>query len=333
MSRFFSKKGFQKIAGILACALALGAFSSSAHATEFPSKLVTLYVGGPAGGAMDVLTRALARSLSTVWKTTVIVENRPGAASLLGAMHVAKSKPDGYSIGLASTAIFIGKALNGSSIGFDPVTDVVPVSMIVDVPFALFVHPSVPAKSLNELIAYAKANPGKLQYGTGGSGSTGHIYGSVLQQLTGTKVSEVHYRSAMEALQATAAGEVQFGFADTNSIAPQARKGAVVTLAVASNKRSGWLPDVPTMAEAGLPNFIEPTWLGIFTTAGVPRDILLKLNRDVNLAAQSEEMAPFVKAFGDVRATESLDELQALMKQESVKWTDVVVKTGIEGQR
>lgn len=156
MSKLF-ERGYLKGIG-LACALALGASSTSTGAEEFPSKLVTLYVGGPAGGGMDVLTRALAKSLSSIWKTTVIVENRPGAASLLGAMHVAKSKPDGYSIALASTAIFIGKALNGS-IGFDPVADIVPVSLMVEVPFALFVHPSVPAKSLNELVAYAKARP------------------------------------------------------------------------------------------------------------------------------------------------------------------------------
>jgi tripartite-type tricarboxylate transporter receptor subunit TctC len=263
-----------------AVALVLFGLAGSAAAQPYPGKPVQIVVPYAAGGITDILGRALARELGEAWGQQVVVVNKPGANGQLGADTVAKSAPDGHTLLVTSDATFVMNPHLFGKPGYDVFDDFVPISGLGISPQALVVHPSVPARSLRELIDLAKQRPGALNYGTFGSGSSGHLNIELLQAMTGTKFTPVHYRGAAPAITDVLGGHIQMIIVSIGLIAQPWQDGKLRVLGFGSTQRLPQFPDVPTLAESGLPGFEAGSWYGLAAPNGTPRDIVDKIAAD-----------------------------------------------------
>jgi tripartite-type tricarboxylate transporter receptor subunit TctC len=272
-------------AAVVACVL-LG-LAGSAAAQPYPGKPVQIVVPYAAGGITDILGRALARELGEAWGQQVVVVNKPGANGQLGADAVAKSAPDGHTLLVTSDATFVMNPHLYGKPGYDVFDDFVPISGLGISPQALVVHPSVPARSLRELIDLAKQKPGALNYGTFGSGSSGHLNIELLQGMTGTKFTPVHYRGAAPAITDVLGGHIQMIIVSIGLIAQPWQDGKLRVLGFGSTQRLPQFPDVPTLAESGLPGFEAGSWYGLAAPAGTPRDIVDKIAADTQTIFQN----------------------------------------------
>jgi tripartite-type tricarboxylate transporter receptor subunit TctC len=294
--------------------LAALAGASSAQAQSYPTRTITLTVTAAAGGVTDVVARALGQRLSEAWGQQVVIENKGGAAHVVGAQSVAKAAPDGYSLLVAEAGTFvINPTLYGKGkLPYDEEKDFAPITAIVRINQALLGHPSVPAKNVAELIALAKQKPGELTYGTAGIGSAPHMNMVLLESMAGVKLVPVHYRGAAPALTDVIAGHVNLMSVSVSLALPPFRSGQIKIFGIGSPKRLAPAADIPTVAESGLPGYEAATWFGLFATAGTPREVVLKLNAEVQkiladpefrekfLAPQMfEPMASTPEAFGD----------------------------------
>jgi tripartite-type tricarboxylate transporter receptor subunit TctC len=294
--------------------LAALAGASSAQAQSYPSRTITLTVTAAAGGVTDVVARALGQRLSEAWGQQVVIENKGGAAHVVGAQSVAKAAPDGYSLLVAEAGTFvINPTLYGKGkLPYDEKKDFAPITGIVRINQALLGHPSVPAKNVSELIALAKQKPGELTYGTAGIGSAPHMNMVLFESMAGVKLVPVHYRGAAPALTDVIAGHVNLMSVSVSLALPPFRSGQIKIFGIGSPNRLAPAADIPTVAESGLPGYEAATWFGLFTTAGTPRDVVLKLNAEVQkiladpefrekfLAPQMfEPMASTPEAFAD----------------------------------
>ena len=269
-----------------AAALALALAATAAGAQDYPNKPIRIFVPAQPGGIADVVSRVFSQKLAES-NHTVIVENRAGAAGVPAAEAVARATPDGYTL-LAGNQALLSIRPYLTKVPFDPVKDLAPVVLLVTVPNILVVHPSVPAKSLQELIAHAKANPGKLTYASQGIGASGHIGGELLKLSAGIDITHVPYKGAAPAAQDLAAGHVSMMF-DVGSLAlPSIKSGTVRAIGVAAKERVSVLPDVPTLAEQGLPGEIG-AWFGLMTAAGTPPAVIAWLNREANKAFSASD--------------------------------------------
>lgn len=301
-----------------------------AQAQTANDKVVRIIVPFAAGGPTDVLARVLAPKLSASLKRTVIVDNRVGATGAIGASFVAKAAPDGDTLLLGTSSIMAASPNLSANLPYDPVNDFAPVSLVATIENVLVVHPSVPARTIKELIAYAKANPGKLTYGSSGIGSTYHLGAELFRSQTGIEWTHVPYKGAAPAIQDVLAGHVQLMFDNVSSAIPNIKSGRLRALGTASLKRYPTLPDLPTIAEAGVPGYETTIWLGLFAPAKTSAAVVQALNKEINDAVNSAEYKDRLAALDIQPRSSSPQELAAYLKSDLAKWAKVVKDAGIK---
>jgi len=299
------------------------------HAQEpYPSRPLKFILPFPPGGGTDLLGRLLAERLAANLGQPVVTENRGGAGGNVGAEAAARSAPDGYTIVLVAPSLAISPTLY-SKLNYDPVKDFAPIGLVASVPNVMVTHPSVPASNLQEFIALAKSKPGGMNFGSGGSGTSNHLAGELLNLSAGIKLVHVPYKGVNLAMQGVLAGEVQLVFIGIPVPAPHIKAGRLRALAVLARERSPILPDVPTAAEAGLGNFDVTTWYGILAPAGTPRPIITRLNAEFVKIMRTAEVKERLAAMATDPLTSTPEEFGAYIQAEIAKWGDVVRKAGL----
>ena len=318
-----------KIEHVAAGALLALALSSPALAQQYPAKPVRMIVPFPAGGGVDIVARGLAPHLSERWKQQAIVDNRPGAGTVIGAELAARSPPDGYTLLLANTAHAINATLH-KKLPFDPVKDFAQITLVATQPSVLVVHPSVPAKSVKDLIALAKAKPGALNYASSGNGTPPHLSAAMFSNMTGAQLTHVPYKGAAPALTDLLGGQVQLMFATIISVGPHLPSGRVRPIAVTSAKRSAALPNLPTVAEAGVPGFEATAWFMLLAPAKTPAALVDRIQRDAaEVLAKPEVKERFAKEGAETVGSTPAQAL-AFLRSEIARWGKVVAAANIQ---
>ena len=297
----------------------------------YPSKPVRLILPFPPGGGTDLLGRLIADRLSSALGQPVVTENRGGAGGNVGAEAAAHSAPDGYTLVLVAPSLAISPTLY-SKLNYDPIKDFAPIALVAQVPNVMVTHPSVPAKTLAEFIAYARANPGKLNFGSGGLGTSNHLAGELFNLRTGAGLIHVPYKGVNLAMNGVLAGEVHLVFIGVPVPAPHIKAGRLRGLAVLGRARSPLIPDVPTAAEAGLADFDVTTWYGVLAPAGTPRPIIQRLNAELTKMMQAPEIKDRLAAMGTDPLTSTPEEFAAYIKQEMARWGDVIRKANLHAE-
>jgi tripartite-type tricarboxylate transporter receptor subunit TctC len=316
---------------LAACAVlvtAVLAFAFPAQADTFPSRTVKLVVPFPPGGPLDATGRAIAQKLTEAWGQSVIVENKPGAGGNIGAGYVAKSAPDGYTVVMGALSTHAVNPSLYPKMPFDAQRDFAPITLVAITPNVLVVNPSLPVHSVKELIAYAKANPGKLSFGSGSIGSAGHLAGELFKVDAGVDMVHVPYKGAAPAMQGLLAGDTQLMFDNLASAMSQVKAGKLRALAVTSAERSKLVSDLPTMAEAGVPGFDISTWYGLLAPAGTPPDVIAKWNADVTKILSAPEMRERLATQGAEAAPDSPADFAKFIASELVKYAKIVKASG-----
>ena len=281
-----------------AFAAAASCAPAAAIAQVYPSKPIRLVVPFPPGGSLDVVARAIGQKLTEVWGQPVVIDNRPGAGGNIGADLVAKSAPDGYTILEGALSTHAVNVSLYSKLPYDPVKDFAPITLVAITPNVLVVNPSFSVNSVPELVAYAKAHPGKLSFGSGSNGSAGHLAGELFKTEAGVDMVHVPYKGGAPALQALLAGDTQLMFDNLANSTPQLKAGKLKALAVTTAKRSALAPELPTLAETGLPGFDIYTWWGFMAPAGTPKEIVTKWNAEVKRILGTPEMKAVLRPAG-----------------------------------
>jgi tripartite-type tricarboxylate transporter receptor subunit TctC len=299
-----------------------------ACAQAYPTKPIRLVVPFPPGGSLDVVARAIGQKLTEAWGQPVVIDNRPGAGGNIGADLVAKSAPDGYTIleGALST-----HAVNVSlyrTMPYDPIKDFAPITLVATTPNVLVLNPTLPVNSVRELVAYAKAHPGALSFGSGSNGSAGHLAGELFKAEAGVDMVHIPYKGGAPALQALLAGDTQLMFDNLANSTPQLKAGKLKALAVTTAKRSALIPELPTLAETGLPGFDIYTWWGFMAPAGTPKEIIAKWNAEVTRILATAEMKAFFAQQGAEPAPTTPEQFAALIRSEIPKYAKIVKASG-----
>jgi len=311
---------------LLACALAAGL----AHAQDYPSKPVKLILPFPPGGPTDILGRLIADNLSPRLGQPVITENRGGAGGNVGAEAAARSAPDGYTLVLVAPSLAISPTLY-AKLNYDPVKDFAPVSLVATVPNVIVTQPSM-GPALQDFIGSVKEKPGQFNFGSGGAGTSNHLAGELFNLLAGTKLVHVPYKGVNLAMQDVLAGPIHMVVIGVPAAAPHIRSGRLRALAVIAPQRLAALPDVPTIAEAGLPGFEVTTWYGILVPAGTPRPVVARLNAELVKAMHSPEVKERLAGLGTDAVTSTPEEFSAYIKREIAKWGEVIRKAGLKAE-
>ena len=314
---------FARVALALAC-LALPAASSALAQDKYPSRPIHVIVPTPAGGPVDVMARLVANQISPVLGQSVIIENRGGAGNTIGSAEAARATPDGYTLLYSSSSGLVIAPMLQKNAGYDPLKSYDPVALVAATTNLLVVHPSLPVKSVTELIAYAKANPGMVNFSSGGIGTLPHLIGEYFKAKAGINVIHVPYRGGGPSIQDVVAGHIQFTFEGISVLLPLIQSGQLRALAQTGPTRSPLLPELPTMIESGFPGFSTLAWTGLLAPAGAPPDAVAKLNGAVNTALRSAEM----KAALDRLAGDALggapSELTKVIESDIGKWAPIV---------
>ena len=300
---------------------------AAAAEPRYPTKPIRLVVAYPAGGPSDIVGRTVAQRVGELLGASIVVENRAGAGGNVGFEYVAKAAPDGYTWLLAAGAMTIAPSIY-PKLGYDVVRDLAPISLVADSTFVLMVHPAVPAKSVKELIALARARPGVLNVASAGLGSPPHLAAELFQSMTRTKLVHLPYKGATPALAALLGGESDLYFGGISSAVPHIRSGRMRALAVTSKKRSIALPDVPTLDASGLAGFNISTWFGLMVPAGPPAEIVNRLNAVTVKAVASPEMRDTLLALGFEPQSNTATEFAAHVKEELKKFAEIVKASG-----
>ncbi|HVR49267.1 MAG TPA: tripartite tricarboxylate transporter substrate binding protein [Pseudorhodoferax sp.] len=321
---------FQKILrqacrACLGATLAMAAWGAAAQGTPYPSKPVKLLVAAGTASSPDAIARLLANHLGAAWKQSVVVENVPGLGGITGTERGARQPADGYTLVLSTSA---GMAV-GSSIlekmPYDPVKDFEPIALLMQLPNLLVVHPSVPARNLQELIAYAKQNPGRLRYGHPGGGTTPHLSAVLLNQSAGIQMEGIPYKASSQMTTDLLAGHYEVLFHNSSVLLPHVQAGAARAMGITSAQRTPQLPEVPTVAEAGkLPGFEVSAWWGLYAPAGTPPAILAKVGADVAAALASPELKGWIEKQGGQAGSGSAQALREFQAAETRRWRDIV---------
>ena len=323
------RAGFVRSRGLMFALLpALLAAPVLAQAQAFPSRPITVVVPYLPGGTNDIIVRTLTPKLTEALGQAVVIENRPGAGGNLGAAYVAKAKPDGHTLMIASVGVFAINKWMAKESGFDPDKDLVPVVNTGSVPNMLLVHPSVPVSSVKDLVALAKAKPNTINFASMGSGSTGHLCGEMFKMAVQVQATHIAYKGSAPALQDLLAGTVQMMFDNLPTALPRAKNGQLKGLAVTSAKRNSLAPEIPTMDEAGVPGYEATAWFGVAAPAGTPKAVVDRLNMEFVKALRDPQNAQKLEALGLAMATDSLEGFAAFIAAESQKWRKVVVASG-----
>jgi tripartite-type tricarboxylate transporter receptor subunit TctC len=312
----------------LLLASVLAAANAPAQTPAFPTKAIRFVVPFPAGGPLDISARAIGQKLTDAWGQPVIIDNRPGAGGNIGAELVAKGIPDGYTILMGAVSTHAINPWLYSKMPYDPIRDFVPVSLVTQVPNVLVVHPSVPAKTVKELVALAKARPGQLNYASGSTGSAGHLAGELFNVMAGVQTVHIPYKGAPAAVIDLMAGQVSFMFDNLASALPNIKAGRVRALAVTTLTRSPLLPALPTMSEAGLKGFDVSTWFGVFAPGDTPKAIIDRLNAGIVAALKAPDLRERLAAMGAEPKPDTPEQFAAFVKAELAKYEKVVKASG-----
>jgi len=306
--------------------LCFGLFAASAGA-QYPTKPIRMVVAFPPGGSTDLAARALGDKLAAALGRPVIVENKPGASGNIGADFVAKSAPDGYTLLMAATSFATSPAFF-PKLGWDPVKDFAPVSLVATVPIIVVVNPSVPAQNPQELIVYSKANPGKLNMASPGAATLTRLAGEMFKQAAGLDWVTVHYKGGPPAVQDMLAGNAHVMFANISDVISQVKAGRLRALAVTTAKRSAVAPELPTLGEGALPGFAVATWQAVVAPAGTPREVVQRLNAEIVKAMAQAEMKERFLSFGTDAVTSTPEELGRFLAEEVAKIGKIARDTG-----
>ena len=313
---------FRSFVALLVCAPAL------VVAQPYPSKSVHIIVPFPPSGAADLLTRALGKKLTEAWGQPIVADNRPGAGGNIGAEAAAKSPPDGYTLFMAAVTTHAVSMSLYSKLGYDLEKDLMPVSLVANVPHILVAHPSVPGKNLTEVIAYLKAQGGKVNFASQGNGTLSHLEYELMKSMGGFSANHIPYKGSAPAMIDLLAGTVTLFFDSIPSSLPQVRAGKLRGIAVASSRRSPVLPDLPTVSEAGLTGFAADSWFGIMVPAGTPRPIVARLNADILKALDSAEVKDIITRQGGEVMGSTPEQMAAQIRGDREKWGRVVRESG-----
>ena len=310
---------------IVTVLLATGLFSQQAALAKYPTKPVHIVVPYPAGGAVDAFARVLTQQLSEMWGQQVVVDNRPGASTMIGAEQVAKSPPDGYTLLLTAELTLVIVPHLYEKIPYDPLRDFAPIVALVSATQALVANPSLPVKTVKDLVALAKTKPGQLTYGSFGNGSTGHLNIEVLQAMTGARFNHIPYNGAGPAMNDVIGGHIDFMLAALSIVKGNVQAGKLRMIGVGSSHRSSEFPDVPTISESGAPGFEAKSWFGLVAPAGTPPDVIKKINQDVTRVISDRAFAEkYLAAQGLESITGTPEQFAALIRAETVRWGKVV---------
>ncbi len=312
---------------LLAAAAAALTLALPAHAQTFPERPIKIIVPFGPGGFTDVAARILQKELAPAIGQAVIIENKPGAGSTIGTAEVSKAKPDGYTLVMISTAHVISPHLY-KQMPYDALRDFAPVMKIAEGPYVLVVHPSLPVKNVAELIALAKAQPGKIDYASSGNGSAQHLVGALFTTMAGANLTHVPYKGSSQAMNDLIGGQVKVSFVGVPNALPNLASGKLKALGVSTAKRYAEMPDVPAIAEAGVPGYDATIWLGLLAPPGTPREIVLKLNADITKILSTPEARKLMASAGVDVATSSPEEFGRLLSVEMDRWGKVVRETG-----
>ncbi len=308
---------------------AIASVSTATAAATFPERPVRLLAASAAGGGTDIIARLLAQKLTDVWGQQTIVDNRPGGGGVIATDITAKAVADGYTLLLQSVGISYAPALY-KNLPFDVKRDITAVTIVGSQPFVLALHPSVPAKSVAELVALAKSKPGQLRFGSGGVSGASHLGSELFRVIAGIDMVHVPYKGTGPSTTALLTGEVQMAIAGVSTILPHAKSGKVRALAVTGAKRSPAAPDLPTVAENGLPGYAFDVWYGVFATSKTPRVTLNKINADINKALRDTETIRRFAGAGVDLIGGSVEESNKYLQSEMTKWAKVIREAGIK---
>jgi len=316
---------------MIACTCSAVALANelAAAADVYPAKLVKIVVPFAAGGSTDLLTRSVAQQLNEAWKRPVVVENRAGGGGIVGSEYVVKSPPDGYVLLLGTNTTHAAAATLYAKLPYDLRRDFAPITEIASIPLILSVHPSIPVKSVKELVALAKAQPGQLNFG-GGTGAAAHMAMALFESMAKIDMVHVPYKGSGPAMIDLLGGHLSLGFDAVMTTLPYAQTGRLRMLAVSSLKRSAVAPQVPTMAESGYPGYEATLWFGLFAPAGTPADIVKKINEETGRSVATPRMRELLASQGLEIVASSPAEFTARVDREIVKWRKVILDAGIK---
>jgi tripartite-type tricarboxylate transporter receptor subunit TctC len=301
-------------------------------AQSWPSKPMRIVIAQAPGSATDVISRVVANPLSEALGQPIVIDARPGAGGVLGTEVAARSAPDGYTLFMANNSTHGSNPAVYAKLPYDAVKDFAPVSFVASVPYVLVVDPALPVKSVQEFVAYAKARPGKLNYASAGNGSTHHFCGELLKSMTGIDLQHIPYKGSGPGIAGLLGGEVSMMFSNVADIGAQIRAGKVRALAVTAQRRAATLPEVPTMAEAGLPDFVITSWFGLLVPAGTPAPIVARLNAEtVKVLGRAEVKATLAQQGLEV-ASSSPEAFAAHIKSEIARFTQIARAAGIKAE-
>lgn len=320
---------------LAAACLAMGEASAQARpagAPGYPEKLVRMIVPAPAGSGPDVLGRILGNKLGEMWGQTVVIDNIVGAGGNIGHDRGAKAPPDGYTILMG----LIGPMSVSSSLvdkmPFDPVKDLVPVTLLVTLPNILVVHPSVPVTNLQELIAYVKQNPDKLRYGFPGFGTSNHLSAEQFNSMAGIKIKGVSYKASAQMTTDVIGGHIEMVFHNAPVLLPHIRAGSLRGIAITSAQRNAAAPDIPTLSESGVPGYQVTSWYAMYVPAGTPQAVIARLNADIAKALALPDVKAWMVAQGGVAGGGTPEELAAFQAAETVKWRNLIKTANIKAE-
>jgi len=309
----------------------VGLLPAVACAQTFPTKPIRIVVPFNPGGSVEPIVRLVGQKLSAALGQPIVIENRPGAGGMIGTEYVAKSPADGYTLLATPTAFVMNAAINNNA-SYDPVKDFEAVSILASYPLVLVCHPSLPVRTVKALIALAKAQPGGLNYSSGGLGTSNHVAAELFGSMTGVQLTHVPYKGGGPAFMALIGGEVHIMFAALQTAQPFLKSGKLRVLGVSTARRSHFLPDVPTIAEAGAPGFEVNSWSGLFAPAGTPAAIVKSINTEIGKGLKQADAVDVLEKQGLEQSPGTPEEVASMIRTEAAKWTKVVKATGIKPQ-
>jgi len=310
-------------------AFALASTTLVAVAQTYPVKPVRIVVPFPAGGGVDLTARTVGQKLSDYLGQQMVIDNRAGAAGTIGAENVAKSPPDGYSLLVAGPGSVAVAPLLFPKLGYNPLKDLAPITMLVTMPYIIVMHPSIPAKNAKELIALAKANPGQLNMASGGAGTGQHLAGELFNVMAGIKMVHIPYKGTAPAIADIMGGHADLTFSDP-SVLPQLQSGRLKAIGVSGTKRYPPLPDVPTVAESGLPGFDALNWYPMMAPTGTPRDIIMRLNSDAIKALAAPDVKEKLMAQGLIPTPMTPEQLGQFIREDYERWAKVIKAANVK---
>jgi tripartite-type tricarboxylate transporter receptor subunit TctC len=302
------------------------------HAQSYPERPVKVIVPTPAGGPVDVVARLVGNYLSSAMGQAVVVDNRPGAGNTIGSKEAAQAEPDGYTLLYSSASGLVLAPMLQKNAGYDPLTSYDPIALVAQSSNILVVHPSLPVKTVGELVAYAKANPGKVNFSSGGIGVLPHLIGEWFKSAAGIDIVHVPYRGGGPSINDLVGGQVQMTFEGTSVLLPLIQSGKLRALATTSPKRIPQLPDLPTMAESGFPGFVSTSWTGLLAPAHTPRAVIDKLNAQINEGVRSPAFKAALAKLSSEPLGGTPQAFTDMIKGDIAKWTPIVTTLGLKAQ-